>query len=1142
MKQKLLNWKNLLYFHNFFIKSVYKKEGEFGIIIPLSRKMLLLAFLVFSFQTYSQKLILPGNDNPNDYLTNPSLAGFNDYSNQELVDLYTGMVNINIPIYTVQNNDLQVPISLSYRKDGILVDEKASDVGLGWGLNTVGYIKRQVKGNPDEDIYGTNDRGDKIRINYGRFNNLKFRPLVFGDVIDDFIIDDYVTMVKNRNYNDNNCIPSKEFSHLKVLSSVPSRSGSSYPEIEYHFQRMMDTQPDIFYYKTPTASGSFVLNRNGNPVIISGNTDVVISPAIGPEADPINPEWVITTPNGISYAFPHTDEYTETTENYMLHPSIGAVAGPKETKEQFMSRPNYRQWQRNSNLKNPRDKNHLINTWYPSKINSLRFKSEIVLTYKDQGPIEEFKTTEQRMHYIKTFKDQYDELERSLPNYCDGPERPYSRTTSFVSQPTGTLYDFYANTNDSYWIPNLSIIKNPKYISKISFGSGSVNFKYKNSDRSDLPGNHALDQIVITNNDNHVIKKFGFRYDYFIAFPYQNLQKSSRLKLLSFSEIATTGNEKKQHRFEYHEHIKLPSYESNQQDYWGYFNANTANTLIPTSRREGINYPGANREPDENRMKAAMLKKIIYPTGGYSEIEYEINTYKDKDLRLEHNIGGLRIKKTITATSSIDSKKIIKNYTYGRPGASSGSSVNFVDRNWYHNFQRDAYLTSFDYDNKFIERYFYIRKSAQPIYPLLKTKGGWVGYQEVTVNIPGLGKSVYQFTNPQDNPDGQGQRFLSPFRSESAFDPHHDIIHISKDPLRGLLKEKTDYDENGRIIRAEYIDYEENPRYHNQIEQNILTIENEFLVNTTRIWHPDLQNLVPPFPHQTAKFYNVGQVQSYFPFIKKRTIKTFGSDTPDHMLNEVTYQKNSASHMQTTRVISEGSDRKKRETLAYYPGDTFPTDNLLPSERSAIFRLKEQNRIQPVFIENRKEDNVIGVTRNVYDERSPGSVRIKKIQRGINKDHLEDQSVFRYNSTGNVRETYRFKDTPKAVYIWGYNDQLPIVKIEGKLSYKEIEARFLAEHGKRLFFLKDISNKPSDNHILEDWLDKFRTTIQTYDNTCHITTYLHKPLIGITSIKDPKGNLVSYEYDLFNRLKETKDSEGNLITKSEYHFNISNNE
>ena len=51
-----------------------------------------------------------------------------------------------------------------------------------------------------------------------------------------------------------------------------------------------------------------------------------------------------------------------------------------------------------------------------------------------------------------------------------------------------------------------------------------------------------------------------------------------------------------------------------------------------------------------------------------------------------------------------------------------------------------------------------------------------------------------------------------------------------------------------------------------------------------------------------------------------------------------------------------------------------------------------------------------------------------------------------------------------------------------------------------------------------------------------ITTYTYDPLIGVTSITDPRGNVVYYDYDDFHRLQFVKDRDGNVVSKTEYNY------
>lgn len=51
-----------------------------------------------------------------------------------------------------------------------------------------------------------------------------------------------------------------------------------------------------------------------------------------------------------------------------------------------------------------------------------------------------------------------------------------------------------------------------------------------------------------------------------------------------------------------------------------------------------------------------------------------------------------------------------------------------------------------------------------------------------------------------------------------------------------------------------------------------------------------------------------------------------------------------------------------------------------------------------------------------------------------------------------------------------------------------------------------------------------------------ITSFTHKPLVGITSQTDPTGWVTYYEYDNFGRLKYVKNNEGEYLNKYDYHY------
>lgn len=81
---------------------------------------------------------------------NPQVSNFIKYTDLSSVDYYTGTVNVNIPFYTYKDNDFELPVSFSYSSNGYRPNIPAGPVGMGWFINTGGFITREVRGLKDE--------------------------------------------------------------------------------------------------------------------------------------------------------------------------------------------------------------------------------------------------------------------------------------------------------------------------------------------------------------------------------------------------------------------------------------------------------------------------------------------------------------------------------------------------------------------------------------------------------------------------------------------------------------------------------------------------------------------------------------------------------------------------------------------------------------------------------------------------------------------------------------------------------------------------------------------------------------------------------------------------------------------------------
>jgi YD repeat-containing protein len=109
---------------------------------------------------------------PNPFPNSPNSAAFAKYGDYK-VSYFTGVPDISIPLYTVQSGGLQIPITLSYHASGIRVSDVAGWAGLGWSVSSGGSVTRRVVGLEDENSSGylAGNWKDPLTIDLNTDNN-----------------------------------------------------------------------------------------------------------------------------------------------------------------------------------------------------------------------------------------------------------------------------------------------------------------------------------------------------------------------------------------------------------------------------------------------------------------------------------------------------------------------------------------------------------------------------------------------------------------------------------------------------------------------------------------------------------------------------------------------------------------------------------------------------------------------------------------------------------------------------------------------------------------------------------------------------------------------------------------------------------
>ena len=107
-------------------------------------------------------------------------------------------------------------------------------------------------------------------------------------------------------------------------------------------------------------------------------------------------------------------------------------------------------------------------------------------------------------------------------------------------------------------------------------------------------------------------------------------------------------------------------------------------------------------------------------------------------------------------------------------------------------------------------------------------------------------------------------------------------------------------------------------------------------------------------------------------------------------------------------------------------------------------------------------------------------------------------------------------------FIWGYNKSLLVAKIEK--SSPPVYASFINA-------VQTATDTGTETDVLQA-LNNLRNSLPH----ALVTTYTHKPLIGISTITDVNGDKKTFTYDTQNRLQSVKDKDGNILSENEYHF------
>lgn len=860
-----------------------------------------------------------------------------------------------------------------------------------------------------------------------------------------------------------------------------------------------EINPDKFNFNFNGHSGYFYIGSQG-PVIVSyqeKKLEIEINESLLPtvldkgSCSPKDSQIIIKDDNGNKYYFGGNQDYLEAS-----HP-LGSVGDPKIA-GYLADRGSY-----------------TVNTWYLNKV-EYNNGDNVKYNYKN----------------INLFS------EPNLSSFCYAINTPPNKTrfgeaqylfdvNTYYSQNIfyssfnipfqfflgggygySTYGDFYAKTNYS--------VSNKVFLKEIISNDFKISLDYsKNEGNGNNFGKYMLSDVTVKNSQDSIIKKVNLNY-----------YDKGEYKFLKEVKI----NNQSPYKMEYYNIDNLPPINTKGIDFWGFWNGKDVNnSLIPKFRINtntgDLFIESDHRDANPNFANIGLLKKVIYPTQGSSLFEYESNLYSKKvtrnsntsffkELYFEYNspynyTGGARIKKIISNDGINDE---IKEYTYFLNFSPYVSNPTYLSSGILLSDNKIASYVKEEHNSSGSDYTQELQESAQSIFPDILS-GSHIAYSEVQEYINGKIYRNTNFTDYETNPDTEESyrtELLS--RRNYTIKPityHTNIIKPYKDNdyQRGKVNIVTSYDDNGKQLSQDYYHYESLDNIENYVTK-------VFFHNKWSKWH------------NFFKFNNT-------PHVLISTTNTHFFNNENDIIDNYTRNE--------YKIINKKVFLNK-QTTTNSKGETLTTEYQYPpdlvGQESYMKELTDANRIaEPVVVKQNVSGTYISEVHNQYNLFNgivqKSAVHQKK-GKDINVNTPTDRKITynSYDSKGNLTQYTLENGIPVAI-IWGYGGQYPIAKIEG-VSYTNLTNSNNYTSNIINALIYQTTNYPQDIAPIKDLFNQLRVHDLCKDSM--ITTYIYKPLIGVTSITAPNGMSEYYNYDEAGRLQSIVNDKKEVLKTFEYNY------
>lgn len=715
------------------------------------RPLLVLLLLANSSIIYAQ---IPGEPVNIQSPTAMSFAVYGDIP----VSYYSGLPSIEVPLYTLTENAISVPIDLRYHAAGFRPDVHPGWVGNNWNLTTGGLITRTVRDKRDD-----------------------FPPGSEG-IVNGFYHDQY-QLLDNSNWETKPRI-------FEVLNTYNAFHG--------------DTEPDEFSFNFLGYSGKFYLDHKrrwkvacDRPVKVEVDTTLIPmflydknehTPIHGPDGHHF-PGFTITDEFGIRYIFgidPAAIEFSTSfflTSGYywtaqawyltrIIHPDGYEVKFNYERDNDYINQmysafsftPEYYEPTEIDYMNKPCTPAYTGHTSIDESYSGVLISPVYLSSIETSTETIQFKrSVSTELRYSTTpfdWKNPYDWKKRKLESDFPNPTPPLA---TVIQQTPGsaTIQNFYTALDNR------------------------IKFK-------------QLDTIEVFNNNGVSIKKFKLFF---------TSSTTKRLALDSVRQIGKYNEALPSYRFTYLPYAGgEPKYLENKIDHYGFYNGLEAG--IPND----TGYFNKRSYVDTAKLKSGVLQSITYPTGGITNFEYEPHVYHkriqevgvrglDNGFATNTICGGLRIKKIESWDQSTASVKKAKEYFYvtnysSSTNPSTAPSSGILGARVKYIFE--DYKTPILEDTNQIYRVW--RTSSQTVLPACENSlGTHVGYSEVTEKLYDGSYSKHFFNN-------YGPGFLDDSAVVMQERTMYDKTN-SRAMERGILNRTEHYTNTNKLLEKKLIEY-----------------------------------------------------------------------------------------------------------------------------------------------------------------------------------------------------------------------------------------------------------------------------------------------------------------------------------------------